>query len=142
MTDTLKRESFDIARRRFEHMTTVFQVVEDAPPYASQWIYAPSDEHDRPIWTAAVRAKADVVLTENLKDGPPPDNHGVRGWGRITYLHPDEFMGLLDKIGHFYETGQQADEETGDPGLSPTVQAFLQQVDTRARTELPPDTAD
>jgi predicted nucleic acid-binding protein len=71
MTEALKRESFDIARRWFEVMSSVFKVVEDRPPYAPQWTDSPRDENDRPLWTAAVNAGAQVVVTENLRDGHP-----------------------------------------------------------------------
>ena len=52
-------------------MTRIFRVVEDSPPHEALWAPVPSDEDDLPIWTTAVRAGAHVVVTENLKDGPP-----------------------------------------------------------------------
>lgn len=37
LTESVKRETFDLARRWFDVMTTVFHVVGDRPPYDRLW---------------------------------------------------------------------------------------------------------
>ena len=151
ITSMLKREAFDVARRWFLRMTTVFHVVEDRPPYAPQWSESPHDENDRPVWTAAVNGRAHVVLTANLKDGPPVDSDGFRTWGEVIYFHPDEFVEALDRVGHSFETmtPPQFDEDhapfvdvTATPAeegqFSPEVLRFLRAIEQRAQDELPP----
>jgi hypothetical protein len=153
MTEALKREAFDIADRWFRVMAEVFDVVEDGPPHAPLWTDTPRDEADRPIWTAAVRVRADVVVTENLKDGPPVDEGGIQSWNRVMYVHPDRFIDSLDWVGHGLETGQEpksvdegvvaptsANDAASNTGFSPLIRAFLLDVDRRASTELSPGT--
>lgn len=145
MTDALKREAFDLARRWFDNMTSVFHVVEDRPPYAPQWPGQLRDEHDRPIWTAAVNARVNVVLTENLKDGPPLDAAGIRSWGRVMYFHPDAFIAFLGELGDFYETTRTLDAGSSLPPadspagieLSPEITTFLRIIEAQAREDLP-----
>ena len=59
-------------------MAEVFHVVEDRPPPEPMWTAVPADPYDAPVWSAAARADADCVVTENLTDGPPPDERGLR----------------------------------------------------------------
>jgi len=150
MTESLKRESFDIARRWLQRMSSVFYVVEDRPPHEPLWTDTPRDEDDRPIWNAAVRAGALVVVTDNLKDGPPDDDDGFQVWNDVMYMHPAEMAETLDRLGQFFETSQQSAAERAEPtrsiddmvhseALSPTILHFLRMVEWRARTELPPD---
>lgn len=96
LTGADRRAHSDIARRWFIFVTAVFRVVEDAPPYEPLWTETPRDPHDRPIWTAAVRARAHMVVTENLRDGPPPGADGFRSWDNVLYVAPDDFVALLD----------------------------------------------
>ena len=46
------------------------------------------DDHDRHVLAAAIRAKADIILTFNLKDFPP----GVLGPYGMEAQHPDQFL--------------------------------------------------
>jgi len=46
------------------------------------------DENDRHVLAAAIRCKADVIVTFNTKDFPSKD---LQGFG-IEALHPDEFL--------------------------------------------------
>ena len=71
-------------------------MVDDHPPYEPDWNADVPDPWDQPVWTAAVRGNANVVVTENLKDGPPPSVEGVREHRGIVYLHPDELLRSLD----------------------------------------------
>ncbi|MBI4492306.1 MAG: PIN domain-containing protein [Chloroflexi bacterium] len=96
LTDAAWNRCSAAAHRMFARLTTVFHVSEDRPPPEALWSPRPLDEWDVPIWTAAVRAKADFIVTENLKDGPPPDGQGLRRHGDITYVHPDQFLALVD----------------------------------------------
>lgn len=60
------------------------------------WTDVPPDPWDQPIWTAAVRVReahgADLalVITENLRDGPPPRENGLRLHDGILFIHPDQ----------------------------------------------------
>jgi hypothetical protein len=112
-TNAERRAFSDQARHWFDHVSRAFQVVEDAPPPAPLWTTEPPDPNDVPIWTAAVRAQAHFVVTSNLKDGPPPDNGGIRVHAGITYVHPDPFLGLLDLWADLTATGH-----TPGPDLS------------------------
>ncbi len=135
LTNAAKRDAFDFVSQWFRRMTDVFHVVEDRPPYAAQWTDTPRDEDDRPVWTAAVNARADVVVTLNLKDGPPLDADGIQSWGRIMYFDPDRLIAILKNVGDFYETGQALDRQssqdesstgtTDDIELASDIRAFL-----------------
>lgn len=94
--DTAARRAYsEYGHRWFDALSPVFSVVEDQPPPEPMWA-DPRDTHDAPIWTAAVRGRALYVVTENLKDGPPVDVDGLRTHAGITYIHPDDFVPLVD----------------------------------------------
>jgi PIN domain len=147
-TDAAKRTLSDISHRWFRYVSSAFYVVEDRPPHELLWTAAPPDEDDVPIWTAAVRGAATLVVTANLKDGPPPGEGGLRQHNGITYMHPDDFMVGLDIWGDLMETGQfpilrvleellkTAAAKAGTPPvqLSPSLEAFLRQQEERFRT--------
>lgn len=95
LSPSLRRETSDIAKRWFRVMSAVFHVVEDRPPHEPLWTESLSDEDDRPIWTAAVRAGVDVVVTLNLRDGPPQDADGLRVWNGLVFMDPETFIRLL-----------------------------------------------
>jgi hypothetical protein len=150
LTNAAKRDAFDFVRLWFRRMTAVFHVVEDRPPYAAQWTETPRDEDDLPIWTAAVNAGADMVVTLNLKDGPPVNDEGLRVWNSTLYLHPENCAVVLKWWGDVFETGQQPilvravapdaglGDATGTQELSPDVLAFIRVIERRAAAELPP----
>lgn len=151
LNNAWKCEAFDEAHRWFEIMTAVFHVVEDRPPHEPQWTESPSDLHDRPIWTAAVRSNAHFVVTENLKDGPPEDKDGHRVWGKTVYVHPDQFLDFLEGWASIVEGARPIALEGEDhsvaplvdaPGpeveLSPLVRRVLLAAEMRAQDELPP----
>ena len=114
---------FDAAARRrcsadlkkwFSIMTGVFHVVEDHPPPEPLWTDRPRDPWDEPVWTAAVRARrtfragGTFVVTANLKDGPPTDEHGIRHHGGIVYMHPERFNDFLDHYASLVTSGQHS----------------------------------
>lgn len=78
------------------HVALSFRVVEDAPSLEQTWTAGLVDQWDIPVWTAAVRAQAHVVITENVTDGPPPDPHGVRAHDDVCFLHPERFLAFMD----------------------------------------------
>jgi hypothetical protein len=150
MNEALQREASDVARRWFDYVTAVFRVVEDCPPYEAQWTNTPRDVDDRPIWTAAVRAGAQIIVTENLKDGPPADSNGLQIWGGILFIHPEKLIQTLDWLGSRASSGRapvrgyrppsqtQEDDAADEPQLTPDVVRFLLNVEERAAVDLPP----
>jgi hypothetical protein len=81
-------------------VSPVFRFVDDHPPFEAQWTEDVTDQWDQPVWTAAVRGNARVVVTENLKHGPPRNADGVREHNGIVYLHPDFFLQSIDLYAH------------------------------------------
>jgi len=121
LTDASWRQCSLTAKAWFGHMTRVFHVVEDCPPHESPWTLVPRDEDDAPIWTTAVRARAHVVITENLKDGPPANDEGLHLYQGILYVHPNDFCHLLPWLGDLNETG--VDWKLGEDDLGETAAA-------------------
>jgi hypothetical protein len=123
-TPELEREHSRAVHTWFRYMTAVFRVVDDCPPAESMWSTTPRDPDDTPLWTAAVRARTDFVVTENLQDGPPPDAAGRRRYVGITYVHPVTFIAILQLWASFMDTGQHptSEELAGDTrSLAETV---------------------
>jgi hypothetical protein len=71
-------------------------IVEDAPPDETMWTEHAPDEWDIPLWNAAVRGRADFIVTENLRDCPPPGDDGIRRHQGIVFIHPTNFLSLLN----------------------------------------------
>lgn len=134
LSEGSKKRVSEAAHRWFEVMTAVFCAVDDRPPLESAWVESLPDAHDAPIWSAAIRAKINVVVTENLKHGPPADEHGLQGYEGVLYMHPARFTELLDMWGDFYETGRErepeaeATAEAPPPTTSGDVEASLEDV--------------
>lgn len=137
LTGALRREASEVAHRWFDYVTTVLRVVEDCPPYEDQWTDSPRDTHDRPIWTAAVRAGAHFVVTENLKDGPPEDSEGYRVWNDIVYVHPDQFLEFLDGGTDIVDASAADEILVSQAGLSASTLRFLRLIEVWASAELP-----
>jgi hypothetical protein len=147
-TNAAKRALSETLHRWFRYMSPAFYVIEDRPPHEPLWTVAPPDENDVPIWTAAVRGQAHLVITANLKDGPPLDSSGQRQFQSITYMHPADFLVALDIWGDLMETGQfpilrlleealqaAAAQASQPPSpLSTELEAFLRQQEERLRT--------
>jgi PIN domain len=145
-TGELERQHSREMHTWFRHMTAAFRVVDDRPPPAPLWTAQPRDEHDVPIWTAAVRAHANFVVTENLVDGPPPDAAGVRHYGGITYVHPTDFLSLLELWGSLIEMRQPPivavmvallEGLDAPVQLSPQLEAYLGELESRFSTREP-----
>jgi hypothetical protein len=71
-------------------------VAEDRPPHEPAWIEPHPDPNDAWLWNAARRAGADFVITQDLRDAPPVNSAGSRLHDRVHYIHPTDFMPLLD----------------------------------------------
>jgi hypothetical protein len=142
------------AKRRLSHaahtwlrlVAPAFEVIEDRPPLEAAWTTPLPDEYDWPVWTAAVRGRAQFLVTANLRDGPPPDASGTRYWQGITYVHPDEFQILLNiwsdimethderpiwSIAEYWES-RQRQTGTDQTPISPQIERFLAELEDRA----------
>jgi hypothetical protein len=94
----------------FARISPLVQVIEDQPPHEVAWADPHPDPDDAWLWNTARRVRADVVLTVNLRDGPPADAVGVRTYEGVTYIHPGVFLVLLDIVGGIYETERIPDD--------------------------------
>ncbi|MBA2355398.1 MAG: PIN domain-containing protein [Acidobacteria bacterium] len=133
------------AHRWFSSMTDLFHVVEDRPPLAASWSDPMRDPHDAPIWTAAVRARAALVVTDNLRDGPPLGGDGLRSWRGIVYVSPDDLIRFLDAWRTALDEdaspdrSADSDRDGGDAGSaglaesSPRLLALLRAIENRPR---------
>ena len=150
LTEAVKRATFNLARRWFNLMTTIFHVVEDRPPHERLWTDTLRDEHDRQIWIVAVRSRAHIVVTDNLRDGPPLDDDGLRIWENTVFVHPDTFIRLLawwprssEHSPAGGETLPPSPEGTGGNranAVSSRILKFLRSInDTAPRTPWTPD---
>jgi len=115
-----------------------FEVVDDRPPDEALWTDRPRDQWDIPLWNAAVRGRADFIVTENLRDGPPPDQDGVRRHGGIVFIHPNDFVQILDNAmeqrtltvlpGVEEDSPALAPPDEGLPGASPQALGQLRLI--------------
>jgi len=94
----------------FSRVSPHIHVIDDGEPHEPAWIEPHPDPNDAWLWNAARRINADVVVTVNLRDGPPIDAAGVRTHDGITYIHPAVFMLLLTILGGIFETGRIPDD--------------------------------
>jgi hypothetical protein len=142
----------DDSKAWFSTMTTVFRVIDDHPPYEQTWSDEPADAWDIPIWTAATRAQhrfrgAPIfIVTDNLKDGPPKDKHGLQHHRNIGFIHPNDFVALIDAWADLMYTGEsrtrsrrsgrstkEGTSKTGQEEITllPEVEEFLRIVSAR-----------
>jgi hypothetical protein len=88
-------------RRWYSNVAEHLHVVSDRPPLEQMWTDNLRDPWDAPIWTAAVRAARTFnsarvfVITENLKDGPPPNQNGIRFHANVLYVHPEQAISMI-----------------------------------------------
>jgi hypothetical protein len=142
LTDAVTRRFSEEAHRWMDFVSPHFFVVEDKPPHAPAWIDPLPDPYDAPIWTAARRAEVDVIVTQNLKDGPPENEHGVRVFDGVLYLDPAHLPVFLDWWGDLYLSGELA-ASSGDAAVAdnialPTgIREFLLDVERRRGIERP-----
>jgi hypothetical protein len=102
------------AKRWFTIMTAVFRVVDDCPPQEDAWD-SPRDPWDVPIWSAAKRSGARIIVTANLRDGPPPDERGRQIFEGVVWCHPEVFARLIDLWADAVATGEREDAEDAAP---------------------------
>ncbi len=105
LSESVRRRHSREAHKWFGVMTAVFQVVDDRPPAEPMWTATPADEWDIPLWNAAVRGRAQVIVTENLKDGPPVDETGLQRHRGVAFVSPALFRLILEAWADFCETG-------------------------------------
>jgi hypothetical protein len=84
------------SKRWFTRMTEVFRVSEDCPPH-EETQPSPRDTWDVPIWNAAKRSGADIIVTANLRDGPPEDANARRTFQGVLWCHPDLFARICER---------------------------------------------
>jgi hypothetical protein len=111
LSEWARRQCSVDLKRWYAHVAVHFHVVEDRPPLEPMWTETPRDPWDQPVWTAAVRAKAlyagalVLVITSNLRDGPPVDQGGLRRSQEITFVNPDEAIQLIDAVAQVKSSG-------------------------------------
>jgi hypothetical protein len=84
-----------------------------------------------------------VIVTQNLKDGPPENERGIQIFDDVLYLDPDDLPEFLDRWGDVYEaseiaSGPGSDAVTDDTALPPAIRDFLLDVERRRGDDLPP----
>ena len=134
----------EVAHAWFARISPLIHVIEDQPPHEPAWADPHPDPNDAWLWNAARRARADFLVTMNLKDAPPADPVGVRQHERIMYIHPNVFVSVLDIWSEILETGAFPDDFDGQlrgvarPGRTRDAQAvtvYLQTVLARIADE-------
>jgi hypothetical protein len=148
-TEGVRRRFSEEAHRWMDFIGPHFHVVEDKPPFAPAWVDQMPDPYDAPIWTAARRAQATVIVTQNLKDGPPKYEHGVQVFADVLYLDPADLPAFLMWWGDYYASGGLGSSETswnpttdGDPdrtasdvasdsALSPAIRELILDLQRR-----------
>jgi hypothetical protein len=110
----------------FTEMTALFRVAEDCPPHEETWD-SPRDAWDVPIWSAAKRSGAHVIVTENLRDGPPADEQSRRVFQGVLWCHPEVFARVL----HAWAVGAATHETPGrdDPDSAAPFRRLLAAYD-------------
>ncbi len=71
-----------------------FELSDPRAPYPDAWPGL-GDIGDLRVWAAAVLVEADVVVSNNTRDYPPPDDDGRFRWAGIEYVTADEFLRRL-----------------------------------------------
>ena len=98
----------------FARISPLVQVIEDQPPHEPAWADPHPDPNDAWLWNTARRVDADLVVTVNLRDGPPPDVEGTRQHERIAYIHPEALTVFLDVWSDIFETGLVPEDLVGE----------------------------
>ena len=114
-------------KKWYESLAVHFRVIEDRPPLEAMWTNEPRDPSDAPIWTAAVRlhrlypASCVLVITDNLKDGPPPDSRGLQLHENVLYIHPEQATRAMTAWTALMTTGElpETDEPVTEPDQRP-----------------------
>jgi hypothetical protein len=75
-------------------LTALLQVmhfVTVVPPFDAAWSGA-SDAADLPVWSAAVRAGAQFVISHNMRDFPPRNTDGLCVYAGIEFITTANFV--------------------------------------------------
>jgi hypothetical protein len=83
------------AKQMMRAMSPYFGLVRSLPAVGAGSWPSLGDPDDVPVWNTAVAAGADVVVSNNMKDFPPPDVSGRNVWDRIEYLTSQQFLTLI-----------------------------------------------
>lgn len=76
-------------------LTALLQVmtfVSVVPPFDPAWPTA-NDAADLPIWSAALQAGAEFVVSHNLRDFPPRDADGLCAYEGVEFMTTANFVG-------------------------------------------------
>ena len=106
----LWRRYSEEAHAWFSRVNPHIHVVDDREPHEPAWIAPHPDPNDAWLWNTARRVHADIVITVNLKDGPPVDLERLRRHEHVIYVHPDIFAAFLNVWGALLETGEVPDD--------------------------------
>jgi hypothetical protein len=149
LTEAIRRRYSVEAHRWMDFIGPHFHVVENKPPFAPAWADPMPDPYDAPIWTAARRADADIIVTQNLRDGPPRNARGLQVFDGVLYLNPEDLVAVLGWWGDLCGAisleppeGEQgrplvtpsshsAERGTNDAAMPHAVQDFLRETGRR-----------
>jgi hypothetical protein len=79
----------------FAPLSGVFRVAEDGPVSTDPSVILFAEKRDFPIWIAALHARADFVVSEEMNLAPS-DATGVRQHEGVLFVTFDEFSRILD----------------------------------------------
>ncbi len=90
-----QRRASTEAKAMMTHLLAAFTIVDPPFPHPVPWPEL-ADSWDIPIYGTAVTAGAAYVVTDNVRDAPPPTAEtGRRVWNRVEYVTYREFMNLF-----------------------------------------------
>lgn len=69
-------------------------LVDPRPPYPTAWETL-ADAWDYPIWAAAIAGQAAYVVSDNVRDYPPPGSDGRHMHDGVEYISGADFIALL-----------------------------------------------
>jgi hypothetical protein len=123
----VRRRLLEESHRWMDAVALHFHVVDDTSPHAPAW----SDRRlprEAPIWAAARRAQVDVIISNNARTGPPPNEQDLQVFEDILYLDPASLPALLDRWGDICQTGPllpELEDEADDGWAAPPVEEVL-----------------
>ena len=118
----------EASKRWFEIMTAVFRVADGCPPPEQAWS-SQRDSWDVPVRSAAKRSGAHVVVTDNLRDGPPADDDGRRVFEGVVWCHPAVFAEVIDLWADVVATGELHEQsEDSESTVQISLELLLERV--------------
>ena len=154
LTMAVRRQLLEESNRWMDFVRPHFHVIEDKPvhtPAWSEWKPAPPEA---PIWVAARQIQVDVIVTRNLRSGPPANEGGAHVFEDVLYLDPVMLAAFLDRWGDICQTGNlipdltdetadaarasvacDGDADEGEATLPPAILEFLVNVARRRAEE-------